>query len=74
MSTENLPLFSALPRMLWESAVNISGKSVKMVIFMVIGYDEILTTAYGDYMQLPPENKRHGEHYPKVTWKLTNES
>ena len=56
----------------YEEAIELDFEGHKLMA--PIGYDEILTTAYGDYMQLPPENKRHGEHYPKVTWKLTNES
>ena len=27
------------------------------------GYDEWLTKLYGDYMKLPPENKRVSQHY-----------
>ena len=33
------------------------------------GYDKILEISYGDYMQLPPENERKGEHYKSVTWR-----
>ena len=33
-------------------------------------YDDILRASYGDYMQLPPENKRKGEHFLKVTWNI----
>lgn len=33
------------------------------------GYDSILKILYGDYMQLPPENKRKGEHFKSVTWR-----
>ena len=29
-------------------------------------YDEILKTIYGDYMQLPPEDKRHATHIYKI--------
>ena len=29
-------------------------------------YDELLTTRYGDYMQLPPENERIGHHFYKI--------
>lgn len=28
-----------------------------------IGYKQVLTSAYGDYMQLPPKEKRYPEHY-----------
>lgn len=31
-----------------------------------IGYDEILTKIYGDYMKLPPENERIAHHYYKA--------
>lgn len=34
-----------------------------------IGYDEILRLEYGDYMQLPPEEKRIPEHNCSVWWK-----
>ena len=37
------------------------------------GYDEYLTQLYGDYMQLPPENKRvthHGHYYLNLAEKL----
>ena len=33
------------------------------------GYDGVLKTLYGDYMQLPPPNKRKGEHFKSVTWR-----
>ncbi|MBQ6654287.1 MAG: LicD family protein [Erysipelotrichaceae bacterium] len=31
-------------------------------LMIPVGYDEILTSQYGDYMQLPPENKRMPIH------------
>ena len=31
--------------------------------------DESLTTAYGDYMQLPPKEKQTYRHLPKINWK-----
>lgn len=33
------------------------------------GYDEILTKTYGDYMKLPPEDKRIPHHVSDVYWK-----
>ena len=38
-----------------------------------IGYDAILTKIYGDYMQLPPEEKRVSHHSANTYWK-ENES
>ena len=32
-------------------------------------YDEVLKAAYGDYMQLPPEDKRHPYHGGHYYWK-----
>ena len=35
-----------------------------------VGYDEILRNTYGDYMQLPPEDKRVSWHdYSEVLWR-----
>ena len=34
-----------------------------------VGYDEYLTKHYGDYMSMPPEEKRVREHNNKVYWK-----
>ena len=34
-----------------------------------IGYDEILSDIYGDYMQLPPEEKQITHHKNNVYWK-----
>ena len=34
----------------------------KLQFNIPIGYHEYLTTQYGDYMQLPPENKRVSHH------------
>jgi len=33
------------------------------------GFDNILRTDYGDYMKLPPEEKRQGHHFYKVYYK-----
>ena len=34
-----------------------------------VGYDDYLTNTYGDYLQLPPEEKRVGHHSFKAYWK-----
>ncbi len=34
-----------------------------------IGYNELLKNLYGNYMELPPENKRVSTHRPKSYWK-----
>ena len=36
---------------------------------IIADYDEYLRCAYGDYMQLPPENKRVSHHSFKAWWK-----
>lgn len=33
------------------------------------GYHSILTTRYGDYMQLPPESDRHAHEYYEMYWR-----
>ena len=33
------------------------------------GYDNVLRSAYGDYMQLPPEDQRHGVHDMVICWR-----
>ena len=35
----------------------------------IADYDSYLTKHYGDYMQLPPEEKRHSTHSFKIRWK-----
>lgn len=37
-----------------------------------IGYKDILTILYNDYMKLPPEQKRKQQHYYKAYYKLEN--
>lgn len=34
-----------------------------------VGYDQVLTAAYGDYMKLPPEDKRIPHHENNIFWK-----
>ena len=41
------------------------GKTIKIMQ----GYDNYLTLVYGDYMQLPPEEKRNSHHVFKAYWK-----
>lgn len=33
------------------------------------GYDDYLTNGFGDYMKLPPEEKRHSHHYFEAYWR-----
>lgn len=33
------------------------------------GYDDCLRCGFGDYMKLPPEEKRHSHHYFEAYWK-----
>ena len=34
------------------------------------GYDHLMRTKYGDYMQLPPEDQRHPKHgHATLYWK-----
>lgn len=49
-----------LPIELYQDSVNLEfeGKSFKAII----GYDDYLKSIYGDYMQLPPEEKRVSHH------------
>lgn len=37
--------------------------------YIMAGYDEYLSKSYGDYMQLPPVEKRISHHYFKAYWK-----
>jgi lipopolysaccharide cholinephosphotransferase len=37
--------------------------------FIMKGYDECLSNLYGDYMKLPPKNKRYMHHYLDAYWK-----
>lgn len=38
-------------------------------VSILSGYDEYLTKLYGDYMQLPPEEKRINHHHFEAYWK-----
>lgn len=39
------------------------------VVKIMKGYDDYLKTVYGDYMQIPPENKRVSTHTVTAYWK-----
>ena len=41
--------------------------------YAIARYDEYLTRLYGDYMQLPPENKRQPHHFFKAYWREEGE-
>lgn len=51
----------------WEKAVPCEFEGFEFNI--PVGYDEILKLEYGNYMKLPPEEKRIPEHNCKVWWK-----
>lgn len=39
------------------------------IVHIMKGYDDYLTTVYGDYMKLPPKEKRLSTHTVKAYWK-----
>ena len=39
------------------------------LFFVPVGYDEYLKNVYGDYMKLPPQEKRITHHSYQVYWK-----
>ena len=45
--------------------LNFEGKVFKVPV----GYHELLTVEYGDYMQLPPVEQREGQHALVAYWK-----
>ena len=50
--------------------INVSFENIQVMIFK--NYDEILKTTFGDYMQLPPEDKRKS-HGLEAYWRNDNE-
>ena len=51
----------------WEGVKEVQFED--MMAPIPIGYDNYLNSIYGDYMQLPPEDKRHGNHIFEAFWK-----
>lgn len=51
----------------WEEVLEVDFEDTKAPI--PAGYDNYLTCVYGNYMQLPPEEKRVSEHRFKAWWK-----
>lgn len=51
----------------WDEVMEVDFENTKAPIPK--GYDNYLTCVYGDYMQLPPEEKRVSEHLFKAWWK-----
>ena len=51
----------------WDKAIKVQFESLQLPV--PIGYDDFLTAVYGDYMQLPPEEKRVTHHAFKAYWK-----
>lgn len=56
-----------VPKTCFDSTIQVTfeGKEYKAPV----GYDYILRNIYGDYMQLPPEEKRVTHHTHKIYWK-----
>ncbi len=54
-------------REIFESYVDI--KFENMIVRNLAHYDEYLRSVFGDYMQLPPEEKRHAHHGFTAYWK-----
>ena len=50
--------------------INVLFENIQVMIFK--NYDEILKTTFGDYMQLPPEDKRKS-HGLEAYWRNDNE-
>ena len=55
------PAYNKYLRKEWFSE-SLKSEFEKQQFNIPIGYHEYLTTQYGDYMQLPPENKRVSHH------------
>ncbi len=58
----------------WHPRKNMEGyflhKFEDTELYCMVGYDENLRRPYGDYMQIPPENKRRVAHsYDKFYWR-----
>ena len=51
----------------WDEVLEVDFENTKAPI--PAGYDNYLTCVYGDYMQLPSEDKRVSEHIFKAWWK-----
>lgn len=56
-----------LPKNIYEECVDIEFEGKKY--FIVKDYDTYLHACYGDYMSLPPLNKRESTHKYKAYWK-----
>ena len=56
-----------VPKKCFEDYVRVSFEHLSLRV--PIGYDEILTRIYGDYMEVPPEGKRVTHHENTVYWK-----
>ena len=52
-----------MPADLFDDLMDVDFEGEKFKIFS--NYDRYLGSIFGDYMQLPPEEDRHGNHYLK---------
>lgn len=62
-----MPKISIFKKTDFESCLNIPFEN--RFYNVPVGYDNILRSSYGDYMALPPEEKRVSHHLNKVYWK-----
>lgn len=56
-----------LPSDLFSNLIEVDFENLKF--YAPSKYDEILRTLYGDYMELPPEEKRFPQHLCKCYWR-----
>lgn len=61
------PSDSRCPRNVFEEYMDVPFENI--VVSIIKGYDEYMTRAYGDYMKLPPFEKRIPHHHFAAYWK-----
>ena len=51
----------------WSNSIMVEFEGLKCPV--PVGYHEVLTAQYGDYMKLPPESERHSHEYYEMFWR-----